>query len=68
MELVIKDVTRVMDINVNQSIIDFASKGRSGSIPQDSLEALNVVLKVCSRISEFCFSFIYSLFSACDHD
>ena len=40
------DFQRVMDINVNQSILDFASKGRSGSIPQDSLEALNVVLKV----------------------
>jgi len=38
-------VVKVMDINVNNDILDWASKGRSGFIPQDSIEALNVILK-----------------------
>ena len=44
-ELIVKDVTYVMAIRVNQEILEWACNGRSGDLPQDSLEALNVVLK-----------------------
>ena len=44
-EMIIQDVVRVMDINVTQDIAEWASKGRSGGMPQDSLQALDVVLK-----------------------
>ena len=44
-ELTVQDVTYVMPIRINQEILEWACKGRSGDIPQDSLEALNVVLK-----------------------
>jgi len=43
--MMIKGVHKVMDINVNNDILHWASKGRSGFIPQDSIEALNVILK-----------------------
>ena len=44
-EMIVQDVTYVMAIRVDQEILDWACKGRSGDIPQDALEALNVVLK-----------------------
>ena len=44
-DLVVKDIARVMDINVTKDIVDWSNKGRSGGMPQDCLEALNVVLK-----------------------
>ena len=45
LNMIIKGVSKVMDINVNNDILHWASKGRSGQIPQDSIEALNVILK-----------------------
>lgn len=44
-DMIVKDIARVMDINVTKAIVDWSNKGRSGSMPQDCLEALNVVLK-----------------------
>ena len=44
-EMIVQDVSYVVTINVNQDILEWACRGRSGSMPQDSLEALNVVLK-----------------------
>jgi len=44
-EFVVKDVVRVADIRVNREIAEWAAKGRSGSIPQDAIQALDIVLK-----------------------
>jgi len=44
-EFVIRDVARVADIRVSQEIAEWAAKGRSGSIPQDAIQALDIVLK-----------------------
>ena len=44
-EMMVSEVTLVMDIKVDQDLLDWSLKGRSGFIPQDSLEALNVILK-----------------------
>ena len=45
LDMVLQDVSYVMTIKVDQDILEWATKGRSGGIPQESLEALNVVLK-----------------------
>ena len=41
----IKDVQLVGSIQVNKEILEWATSGRSGEIPQDALQALDVVLK-----------------------
>ena len=41
----VKDVLLVGCIKVTKDIIDWASGGRSGQVPQDALQALDVVLK-----------------------
>merc|ERR1719285_409880 len=43
--MLVKDVSRVADIAVSREILEWASSGRSGWVPQDSLQALDVVLK-----------------------
>merc|ERR1719228_1238014 len=43
--VVVRDVTRVADIRVTREILEWASSGRSGWVPQDALQALDVVLK-----------------------
>eukprot|EP00092_Neocalanus_flemingeri_P007368 GFUD01007955.1.p1 GENE.GFUD01007955.1~~GFUD01007955.1.p1 ORF type:complete len:1043 (+),score=306.14 GFUD01007955.1:186-3314(+) len=45
LEMMIKDVERVSDIKVTQDIMEWAGSGRSGHVPQDALQALDVVLK-----------------------
>jgi len=44
-EMMVSEVTLVMDIKITQDLLDWSCKGRSGGIPQDSIEALNVILK-----------------------
>jgi len=44
-DMIITDISRVLDIKITEDLLEWSSKGRSGGIPQDSLEALNVVLK-----------------------
>jgi len=44
-EMVVTNVTHVMDIKVTQDLLEWSCKGRSGGIPQESIEALNVILK-----------------------
>ena len=43
--MMIKDVERVSDIRVTRDIMEWAVSGRSGHVPQDALQALDVVLK-----------------------
>jgi len=44
-EMVVTNVTHVMDIKVTQDLLEWSCKGRSGGVPQESIEALNVILK-----------------------
>ena len=44
-EMVVSEVTHVLDIKITQDLLDWSCKGRSGGIPQESIEALNVILK-----------------------
>ena len=44
-EMMVSEVTLVMDIKITQDLLEWSCKGRSGDIPQDSIEALNVILK-----------------------
>ena len=44
-EMIVSGVTYIMDIKVTQDLMEWSCKGRSGGIPQESLEALNVILK-----------------------
>ena len=44
-EVVVKDIQRVADVRVTQNIVDWAARGRSGYIPQDAIQALDIVLK-----------------------
>ena len=44
-EMMIKDVEKVSDIKVTKDIMEWAVSGRSGHVPQDALQALDVVLK-----------------------
>jgi len=48
-DFTVKDVMKVADIQI-QDIVDWASCGRSGSIPQDAIQAMDVVLKQSSSI------------------
>jgi len=41
----VKDVVMVGCIKVTKDILDWATSGRSGQVPQDALQALDVVLK-----------------------
>jgi len=45
LDVIVKDVQRVNDIRVTKDIVEWAMKGRSGMIPQDALQALDIVLK-----------------------
>jgi len=49
-EVIVKDVIRVADIKVSQDIVEWASRGRSGGIPQDAIQALDIVLKQAMNI------------------
>jgi len=44
-EMIVSNVTHVMDVKVTQDLLEWSCKGRSGGIPQESIEALNVILK-----------------------
>ena len=44
-EVDIKDVQLVGSIKVSKELLEWATSGRSGEIPQDALQALDVVLK-----------------------
>jgi eukaryotic translation initiation factor 2C len=43
--MVVRDVSRVADIKVTREILEWAASGRSGWVPQDAIQALDVVLK-----------------------
>ena len=45
LKFLVRDVNVVKTIPVNRDILEFVQKGRSGSVPQDSLHALNVILQ-----------------------
>merc|ERR1712013_957062 len=49
--MVVRDVTRVADIRVTREILEWASSGRSGWVPQDALQALDVVLKQALNVN-----------------
>lgn len=52
--LMIKDVECVADIRVTREILEWATSGRSGFIPQDAIHALDVVLKQAVNVNK-CF-------------
>jgi hypothetical protein len=43
--MVVRDISRVADIRVTREILEWATSGRSGWVPQDAIQALDVVLK-----------------------
>ena len=44
-DMMVKDVTMVNAIPVSRDLLDWATNGRSGEVPQDALQALDIVLK-----------------------
>ena len=49
-EVDVKDVLLVGSIKVGQDLMEWATSGRSGEIPQDALQALDVVLKEATNL------------------
>ena len=43
--MLVKDVTLVNTIPISKDLLLWASTGRSGEVPQDALQALDIILK-----------------------
>ena len=50
-EMVVRDISRVADIRVTREILEWAASGRSGWVPQDAIQALDVVLKQAVNVN-----------------
>ena len=44
-DMMVKDVTLVNAIPISKDLLQWAAKGRSGEVPQDALQALDIILK-----------------------
>ena len=44
-DMLVKDVTLVNTIPISKDLLLWASTGRSGEVPQDALQALDIILK-----------------------
>ena len=44
-DMMVKDVTLVNAIPISKNLLQWAAKGRSGEVPQDALQALDIILK-----------------------
>ena len=53
-EMVVKNISRVADIRVTRELLEWAASGRSGWVPQDAIQALDVVLKQSVNV-DVCF-------------